>query len=183
MVINCREVDADCEVSYTTERADDDSEERVIATIECSGVVPPTETITVCDTVYSLTSTGKGANKVYYRGDFTIENCREVEEGCEVTYETIRDVDAMTDRVTATVDCSGGTEPEEPKPAAKKTVCDTVYSLTSTGKGSNKVYTRTGEFTTENCREVEETCTIEELEAERADDGKTETVKMKVTCN
>ena len=49
-------------------------------------------------------------------------------------------------------------EPEpEPEPVAKKTVCDTVYTIVK-GGGRVPVYDTT--FTVENCQEVAETCAV-----------------------
>lgn len=48
-----------------------------------------------------------------------------------------------------------------PTPTVKtKTVCDTVYILEKTKKGLSYVYSRTGEFTTENCVTVAEDCEV-----------------------
>ncbi|MCH5243926.1 MAG: hypothetical protein J1F29_03410, partial [Lentimicrobiaceae bacterium] len=128
-----------------------------------------------------------GLKKEYVRGEFTVENCREVAEDCEVTYVVERAEDNTTETVRAeTSGCSEGgspePKPEEPKePEAKtKTVCDTVYTLEMVKVGLKKEYVR-GEFTVENCREVAEDCEVT-YEVVRAEDNTTETEKAVAIC-
>ena len=68
---------------------------------------PEVKTKTVCDTVYALEKTKKGAKWVYNRtGDFTTANCVTVAEDCAVTYaEPVQDPDALTETVAAVYSC------------------------------------------------------------------------------
>ena len=195
-VSNCREVSSDCKVTYTVNRAIDNSEEKVTAEIACSDTTskPPTDpdpvvkTKTVCDTVYTLTNQGTKLKPNYVRGEAQTENCREVSADCEVKYETNRASDNSSETVKAVTSCSTVTPPTEPDPdpdpdpvVKTKTVCDTVYTLTNKGTKLKPNYVR-GEAQTENCREVAESCVVT-YEPERAADNSTETEKAVVTCN
>ncbi|MDE7071757.1 MAG: hypothetical protein K2O66_00140, partial [Bacteroidales bacterium] len=77
-VINCREVDVTCEITYTTERALDNSSETVMAVVTC--VTPPSDTVsvakkTICDTIYPIVRVGGNILKpVYGRGEGTPTN-------------------------------------------------------------------------------------------------------------
>ncbi|MDE7072530.1 MAG: hypothetical protein K2O66_04095, partial [Bacteroidales bacterium] len=75
-------------------------QETVTATVNCTGGTTPAPTPeptptakkTVCDTVYSLVRVGGSILKpVYGRGDVISTSCQEVDETCEVTYETVTD--------------------------------------------------------------------------------------------
>lgn len=64
------------------------------------------KTKTICDTVYTLTTTGKGLNKKTVRdGEGRPENCREVAEDCEVTYTSVVDKTYLKETITATHSC------------------------------------------------------------------------------
>lgn len=60
----------------------------------------------ICDTVYTLTTTGIGANKKYIRtGDFETTNCRMVDANCEVRYTSVVNIINLKETITATHSC------------------------------------------------------------------------------
>ena len=112
-VVNCREVAADCQVTYKKERSTDGQTETVRAeTSGCSEVgtnpspeTPEVKTKTVCDTVYAVKNTGNAFKPNYVRGEVISVSCREVAEDCEVTYVLERAEDNTTETEKAVTDC------------------------------------------------------------------------------
>ncbi|MCM1042404.1 MAG: hypothetical protein NC396_08285, partial [Bacteroides sp.] len=66
---------------------------------------PEVKTKTVCDTVYTLINIGTKVKKNYVRDAVQSTTCREVAEGCTVTYEVERAADNSIETERAVTDC------------------------------------------------------------------------------
>ncbi|MDE5704233.1 MAG: hypothetical protein K2H70_05345, partial [Bacteroidales bacterium] len=154
---NCREVDGSCTVTYTYEDVSATGYTAIAKVSNCDegGDEPVDKKITICDTVYTITKGGSIRFPVYDTVGVA-QNCREVSAGCKITY-TYEDVTSTGYKAVAKEsDCPDpGDSGDGSKPVLKKkTICDTVYTITKGGSIRFPVYDTTS--ATENCREVNE---------------------------
>ncbi|MDE5606821.1 MAG: hypothetical protein K2I68_05930, partial [Bacteroidales bacterium] len=143
--VNCREVDTVCVVTYKEYKAKDGSlVDTLKAELDCNPI--PEGKIRVCDSIFKEVP-GLFLNSPKKIVFVRTENCQDVDPYCIVTYEKVPTDTGFN--MVATIDCGG---------EGKVIVCDSVFIL-KPGLFLNSPKKTIFDHL-ENCRIVDESCTV-----------------------